>query len=276
MALSARAKTVMYILVAMVLFAWTFPVYWTLATSLKTGRETRSPTPTLFPQEFTAEHYQDVLVGSQFTRFVQNSLVVGIGVVIVTLLLSCCAAFALSRLRFPGSTLVGSLILLVYLFPGILLVVPLFRMMSAAGLYNNLLSLIFIHVVLTLPFATWTLRDFFDAIPGELADAARIDGAGHMQVLRHVYLPLAAPGIAVAAIFSFVVSWNDYIFASVMVSENELNTIPLGIAAWTSSYSINWGSMTAASVLTIIPAFVFFAFLGRLFVRGLTAGATKG
>jgi ABC-type glycerol-3-phosphate transport system permease component len=269
-------RALLYALIALVLFVWIFPIYWTVATSLKVGGEIQSATPTLFPHQFSIEHYRNVLVGSEFSTFVQNSLVVGIGVVLVTLLLSCCSAFALSRLRFPHKNWVGSLILLVYLFPGILLVIPLFKMMAAAGLYNNLLSLIIIHVVLTLPFATWTLRDFFNAIPGELADAALVDGARYTQILRHIYLPLAAPGMAVAAIFAFVVSWNDYIFAVIMISDNELNTVPLGIAAWTSSYSIDWGSLTAASVLTIVPAFVFFAFLGRLFVRGLTAGATKG
>lgn len=276
MGLSSRARVMLYALLALVLFVFLFPIYWTVATSIKTGQEIQSATPTLFPHQFAIDHYREVLLGSDYLRFVQNSLVVGVGVMLVTLLLSCCSAFALSRLRFPGSNLVGNMILLVYLFPGVLLVIPLFKMMAAAGLYNNLLSLVIIHVVLTLPFATWTLRDFFDNIPGEIADAARVDGAGNMQVLRHVYLPLAAPGIAVVAIFSFVVSWNDYIFAVIMISENELNTVPLGIAALTSSYSIDWGSVTAASVLAIVPAFVFFAFLGRLFVRGLTAGATKG
>jgi ABC-type glycerol-3-phosphate transport system permease component len=269
-------RAALYTLLALVLFVWIFPIYWALATSLKPSGDIRSATPTLFPHQFVMEHYRSVLGGSEFFTFVQNSLVVAIGVVLLTLLLSCCSAFALSRLRFPGSNLVGILILLVYLFPGILLVIPLFKMMAAAGLYNNLLSLIFIHVVLTLPFATWTLRDFFNAIPGDIADAARVDGASNMQILRNVYLPLSAPGIAVAAIFSFVVSWNDYIFASVMLSDRELLTLPLGLVAWTSSYSIDWGSVTAASILTVVPAFVFFAFLGRLFIRGMTAGATKG
>lgn len=276
MGLSTRMRTVLYALVALVLFIWIFPIYWAIATSLKTGGEIRRAEPTLFPHQFVLDHYRAVINGSQYLTFVQNSIVVAVGVVVVTLVLSSCAAFALSRLQFPGSNLVGSLILLVYLFPGILLVIPLFRMMAAAGLYNNLLSLIIVHVVLTLPFATWTIRDFFDAIPHDIADAARVDGAGNLQVLRSVYLPLAAPGIAVAAIFSFVVSWNDYIFAVILITDTELNTIPLGIAGWTSSYSIDWGSVTAASVLTIVPAFVFFAFLGRLFVRGMTAGAMKG
>jgi multiple sugar transport system permease protein len=172
--------------------------------------------------------------------------------------------------------LFGGLILLVYLFPGITLVVPLFKMMASTGLYNNLLAVILVHILFTLPFVTWTLRDFFDAIPGDLSDAAQVDGAGQIQVLRHIYLPLVAPGLAVTAIFSFVVSWNDYIFPSILLSDPRLNTIPVGIAAQTAQYNIEWGSITAASILTIVPAFVFFSLLGRLFIRGMTAGAIKG
>jgi multiple sugar transport system permease protein len=275
MKLSTKAKSALYVLTALVLLVWIFPIYWSLVTSLKTSGEIGSSVPTLLPSQFTLQHYRTLLGGEYFT-FLKNSLVVAMGVVLVSLLLGSSSAYALSRLRFPGSRLFGGLILLVYLFPGITLVVPLFKMMAATGLYNNLLAVILVHILFTLPFVTWTLREFFDAIPGDLSDAAQVDGAGQIQVLRHIYLPLVAPGLAVTAIFSFVVSWNDYIFPSILLSDPRLNTIPVGIAAQTSQYNIEWGSITAASILTIVPAFVFFSLLGRLFIRGLTAGAIKG
>jgi ABC-type glycerol-3-phosphate transport system permease component len=205
----------------------------------------------------------------------RNSLIVAGSVSVLTLILASTAAYSLSRFRYPGRKLVSQLILLVYLFPGILLIIPVFGMMTRLGLYNSLIAVIITHVLFTLPFSAWTLKLFFDTISEDLEAAARIDGAGRLTILRVIYLPLAAPGIAAAAIFSFVISWNEYLFASVLVADNELKTLPVGIAGWTSSYAIQWGQITAASVLTVLPGIVFFAFIGRLFIRGLTAGAIR-
>jgi len=271
---ASPARIALYLPLAGVLFLYLFPGYWTLASSLKSLTDLMGA-PTAFPLQPVLENYQDVLGGTPFLVFMRNSLIVAGSVSVLTLVLASTAAYSLSRFRYPGRAVFSQLILLVYLFPGILLIIPVFVMMTRLGLYNSLVAVVITHVLFTLPFSVWTLKLFFDTIPEDLEAAARIDGASRLSILRVIYLPLSRPGIAAAAIFSFVVSWNEYLFASVLVADNELKTLPVGIAGWTSSYAIQWGQITAASVLTILPAIVLFAFIGRLFIRGLTAGAMR-
>ena len=194
---------------------------------------------------------------------------------LLTLILSIGAAYSLSRLRFRGKTLFSLGILLVYLFPGVLLIIPLFRVMAKLALYDDIRSVMLVHVILALPFGIWTLCSFFDGVPVELEDAARIDGANRLRVLVQIFMPLVTPGIATVAIFAFVVSWNDYLFPVILLSSPDNQTIPVGIAGWTSAYSINWGQVSAASIMTVVPVVLFFALVGRFFVQGLAAGAVK-
>jgi len=267
-------RGLLYSMLGLLLFVYLFPGYWTLASSLKSVTDLMG-TPTALPLRPVLENYEDVLSGTTFLIFMRNSLIVAGSVSLLTLVLASTAAYSLSRFRYVGRSLISQLILLVYLFPGILLIIPVFGMMTRLGLYNSLLAVIITHVLFTLPFSVWAIKLFFDTISEDLEAAARIDGAGRLTVLRVIYLPLAAPGIAAAAIFSFVISWNEYLFASVLVADNELKTLPVGIAGWTSTYAIQWGQITAASVLTVLPGIVFFSFIGRLFIRGLTAGAMR-
>jgi ABC-type glycerol-3-phosphate transport system permease component len=147
--------------------------------------------------------------------------------------------------------------------------------MATMGLYDKIWSVVLVHVLLSLPFSVWTLSTFIDSVPIDLEDAARIDGASRLKTLWTVYLPLIGPGLATVAIFAFVVSWNDFLFPAILLSSPKVQTIPVGIAGWTSTYAINWGQVTAASILTIIPVIFFFALVGRYFVQGLVAGAVK-
>lgn len=251
------------------------PIYWTLITSFKKLPETMSPTPSFFPLDGTFQHYRDVLYNSNYVKFMENSILVGVFATMLTLILSTGAAYSLSRLRFRGKGWFSFGILFVYLFPGILLVIPLFRVMANLGLYDDVRSVILVHVILALPFGVWTLRSFFDGVPVELEEAARMDGANRLRVLVQIFLPLVAPGVATVAIYSFVVSWNDYLFPAILLSSPDNQTISVGIAGWTSAYSINWGQVSAASMLTVIPVVLFFALVGRYFVQGLAAGAVK-
>jgi ABC-type glycerol-3-phosphate transport system permease component len=231
--------------------------------------------PTFLPNEYTLAHYQAVLFKSKYFVFLKNSLLVSGLSTTLTLILSTGAGYAVSRLKFQGKGLYSIAILTVYLFPGILLIIPLFRVMASLGLYDKIWSVVLVHVLLSLPFSVWTLTTFIDAVPLELEEAARIDGASRLKTMWMVYLPLIVPGLATVAIFSFVVSWNDYLFPAILLSSPNVQTIPVGIAGWTSTYAINWGQVTAASILTIIPVVFFFALLGRYFVHGLVAGAVK-
>lgn len=264
-----------YAVIALLAIFYIFPIYWALITSFKNLSEMMASNPTFLPNEFTFVHYQAVLFKSKYFVFLKNSLLVGSFSTFLTLILSIGAGYAVSRLKFIGKRLYSIAILMVYLFPGILLIIPLFRVMSSLGLYDKIWSVILVHVLLSLPFGVWTLSTFIDAVPIELEEAARIDGASRLRTLRTVYLPLIAPGLATVAIFAFVVSWNDFLFPAILLSSPKVQTIPVGIAGWTSTYAINWGQVTAASILTIIPVVFIFALVGRYFVQGLVAGAVK-
>ena len=268
-------RVLVYGLLLLLLFVYISPIYWTLITSFKKLPEMMATHPTFFPKNATLQHYKDVFYDSNYTTFMENSLKVGIASTLLTLILSIGAAYSLSRLRFRGKTLFSLGILLVYLFPGVLLIIPLFRVMAKLGLYDDIRSVMLVHVILALPFGIWTLRSFFDGVPVELEDAARIDGANRLRVLVQIFMPLVTPGIATVAIFAFVVSWNDYLFPVILLSSPDNQTIPVGIAGWTSAYSINWGQVSAASMMTVVPVVLFFALVGRFFVQGLAAGAVK-
>jgi multiple sugar transport system permease protein len=216
-------KVCLYFALGIVLLIYLFPIYWTLTSSLKSMTNLMG-IPTVFPLNPTLENYEDVIGGTSFLTLMRNSLIVAISVSLVTLILASTAAYSLSRFRYPGRRLLSQLILLVYLFPGILLIIPVFVMMTRLGLYNSIIAVIITHVLFTLPFAVWTLKLFFDTISEDLDAAARIDGAGRFTILRVIYIPLAAPGIAAATIFSFVVSWNEYLFASILVANENLDT----------------------------------------------------
>lgn len=271
---TARRRVVVYSSLAILLAVYLFPIYWTLVSSLKSTPELLTQT-TYWPKQVVWNHYVKVLRGTPFLVFMRNSLLIGLVVAGITVVLSAAAAYSLSRLRFRGRKVFSQAILLVYLFPGILIVVPAFVMLVRAGMYNTLRGIVVMHILYTLPFGVWTVKMFFDTIPPEFEDAARVDGATRLGVLRRIYLPLAAPGLATAAIFAFVVSWNEYLFASVLAADTQHKTLPVGIAEWSATYAIDWGQITAGSILTIVPAIVFFMFLGRFFVQGLTAGGIK-
>lgn len=220
--------------------------------------------------------YYDVLFKSQFGTFLMNSLIIGVASTIITLVLSLGADYSLSRLRFRGKRLFSMGIMVVYLFPGILLVIPLFQVMVSIGLYDTLFSVILTHVILALPFGVWTMSSFFDTVPPSLEEAARIDGASRLRTLGLIFLPLVTPGLATVAIFAFVVSWNDYLFPVIFLASPGNHTIPVGIADWTAAYSINWGQVSAVSILTVLPVICLYAFAGRYFISGLSAGSVKG
>jgi multiple sugar transport system permease protein len=261
---------------AVLLLVYGFPLYWALITSLKTLPEMMASAPTLFPETLTLRHYRDVLFGSQFFTFLFNSLLIGAVSTLLTLVLSVGAGYSLSRLRFRGKQVFATALMAVYLFPGILLIIPLFQFMAALGLYDTRFSVMLTHVILALPFGVWTLSAFFDTVPVALEEAARIDGATRLRTLLQIYLPLVAPGLATVAIFSFVVSWNDFLFPAVLLASPANQTISVGIAGWAAAYSINWGQVSAASILTVLPVIVLYAFIGKYFVSGIAAGAVKG
>jgi ABC-type glycerol-3-phosphate transport system permease component len=193
----------------------------------------------------------------------------------VTVVLATLAAYGLYRLRFPGRNFVFRIILVTYAFPGVLLLIPLYGMMTGLGLIDRLASLVIINVTFAAPFAVWMLQAFFGTIPLELEEAAALDGANRLQIILRVLLPLAAPGVTSVAIFAFIMAWTEYMFASVLIISDAQRTVPVGLAGIIGQYQIDWGLLLAGATLTALPVLILFSLAGRNFVDGLTAGAVK-
>jgi ABC-type glycerol-3-phosphate transport system permease component len=251
------------------------PFYWIFSSSIKMPQEIIARKPTLFPQSFTTEHYKKLLNESQFPTYLRNSLITAVGTMAITVVLSTLAAYGLYRLRFPGRKLLFRIILITYAFPGVLLLVPMYNMMSALGLVDRLVALIIVDVTLASPFAVWMLQAFFRTIPQELEEAAALDGATRLGILIRIMLPLAAPGVAAIAIFAFITSWTEYIFASVLIISEANRTVPVGLAGIIGQYQVDWGLLLAGATATALPVLVLFGLVGRNFVEGLTAGAVR-
>ncbi|NLF76911.1 MAG: carbohydrate ABC transporter permease [Chloroflexi bacterium] len=251
------------------------PFYWIFSSSVKVPQEVIARNPTLFPQSFTTEHYEKLFQRSDFPNYLQNSLVVAFGTMVITVFLSTLAAYGLYRLRFPGRNVLFRVILITYAFPGVLLLVPLYDMMSRLGLVDHLVALVIVDVTLAAPFAVWMLQAFFRTIPQELEEAAALDGATRLGIIVRIMLPLAAPGVASIAIFAFITSWTEYIFASILIISDANRTVPVGLAGIIGQYQVDWGLLLAGATVTALPVLVLFGLVGRNFVEGLTAGAIQ-
>jgi len=252
-----------------------FPFYWTFFSSFKDRFEIVSATPRLLPTRFILDNYKAVL-GGPFLRVTLNSLMVASATVVIGLALAIPAAFAIARLRFPGATLISRATLLLYLFPTVVLIVPIFNLANKLGLINNPMALVIIYVGIATPFAMWLLSSFLQGVPHELEEQGMVDGLSKLGALVRITLPLSTPGIAAAGFFIFVTAWGEYIFSYLLMSSEAHKTLPVGLNYWISVYSISWGPLTAAAILATLPVLIIFLFFGRYFVESLTAGGLKG
>jgi multiple sugar transport system permease protein len=276
MGLRSFRKLILMILLALLLFFILVPFYWMVSSSVKAAPEIISRRVTIIPQSFVLDHYGKLLNSSPFIRYTGNSTLVALGTTAISVVLAVLAAYGIFEMRFPGHRTALRLMLVAYAFPGILLLVPLYILMSSIRLVDSPLALMVINVVFTAPFSVWLLQAFFRTIPSSITDAALVDGAGRMYILWRIILPLISPGIASIAIFSFVTVWTEYLFASIMINSDAFRTLPPGLAGIIGQYQIDWGLLTAGAAAATIPVIVLFAFFGRYFVRGLTQGAVKG
>jgi len=251
------------------------PFWWIFTGAIKAPQEIIARVPTLVPQSFTLRHFDKLLGASDYPRYLGNSLVVGLGSTAITVVLSVLAAYGFYRLRFPGRDLLFRAVLVAYAFPGILILIPLYGMMSQAGLIDTPAALVIVNVTFASPFAIWMMRSFFASIPAELEEAALIDGASRLAILLRIMVPLAAPGIASVAIFAFIASWTEYLFASVLILSDANRTLPVGFAGIIGQYQIDWGLLLAGATLATVPVVLLFGIVGRWFIAGLTAGAVK-
>jgi multiple sugar transport system permease protein len=270
-----RSRIGLGVAVFVLLFIVIAPFYYVVTSSFKAPQAIIARVPTLLPIPFTLEHYEKLLRSSDFPTYLVNSLWVAGGTMIICVVLSTLAAYGLYRLRLPGRTALFRVILVTYAFPGVLLLIPLYGMLSSLKLVDSLVALVIVNVTFTAPFAVWMLQAFFGTIPDELEEAAALDGASRLQTLTRVVLPLAAPGVASVAIFAFITSWTEYMFASVLILSDANRTVPVGLAGIIGQYQVDWGLLLAGATLTMLPVLILFSLVGRNFIEGLTAGAVK-
>ena len=252
-----------------------FPIYWMIASSLRPAREMLTD-PTIIPRTITFDNYYSLLAQTDYLSQFFNSLIVALCTVFLTMVLSIMIAYGVTRQRMRGKHVIITGMLYAYMFPPLLLAIPLFSMLNSIGLADTLFSLVISHLTITMPLGVWFLWGFFKTMPFELEEAAMVDGCSRLGAFLRVVLPLSVPGLVTVAIFAFLLSWTDYTFALVMIGSDANKTVPLGLASMVGAFDLRWGDIMAGSTLIALPLFAAFIALSRYFVQGLTAGAIKG
>lgn len=254
----------------------TIPLVWMFITSLKPPAEVITWPPVIMPKEPTLRNFRLLFEESLILLFLRNSLVTAFASTLLSIILGTMAAYSLTRYQYPGRNKMATFILLGYMFPPIVLIIPFFVWFKAIGLTDNYLGLIITYVALGLPFATWLLWAFFQSIPMELEEAAWIDGATRFQAIVRVIFPLALPGVIATSIFTFIVAWNEYLFALILMNTDPMKTLPVGLADLLNRPMTDWGVIMAAGVVITVPALVFFIATQNFLIKGWGAGAVKG
>jgi ABC-type glycerol-3-phosphate transport system permease component len=272
-----RSNLVLVLFAAALLVVFTgFPFAWMISTAFKESREIFATPPSFLPRSFTLDNLQRLFVETRALTYLKNSIVVSLSTVAVTIAVATPAAYSLTRFRFPGREQLAGTILFTYMFSPIMIIVPFYVMMRFLGLTNTHLGLVLAYTAFCLPFSLWMLRTFFQSIPIDIEQAAMVDGANRVETVLYVVLPLSLPGVLATSIFTFVLTWNDYIFARILISADELKTLPVGIADLYNASVVDWGMIMAAGLVILTPVLAVFFLIQKYMVVGLGAGALKG
>lgn len=275
MRLRAWQRVGVYTGAATILAATLFPIYWMVVSSVRDPRALFSR-PSLLPLPFTTVQYRQLFSLTDFPVYFENSLLVAVATAAVTATLACPMAYAIVRFRVWGGQLVIQLMLVAYMVPALLLAIPLYMIMVRLGLDDTLTGLVIAHLTITLPLAVWLMHGFFKTVPPAVEEAALVEGASRIQAFWYVALPMAFPGVLTVTIFSFILSWTDYIYALVLTSSDSKKVVSLGLAAMYGAYDLRWGELMAGCAVISIPMLVLFALVTHHFIRGLTMGAVRG
>lgn len=283
-------KVVCLILLVIVALLFLFPLYWIITGALKTGADINATEPVWFPSKITLENFEGLfsrrsaplfeifgITGPKVPgaiRWLVNTVFMSVAAMILTCITASMAGYALAKKRFVGRTLLFSLIVCAMALPKQVILIPLLKEMSALNLYNTLWAVIFPTV--GWPFGVFLMKQFSESIPGEILEAARIDGASELKTFVTIVVPMVKPGIGALAIFTFINSWNDYFMQLIMLAKSEVYTISLGIATMQAETSINMGLLMAGAALASVPIIIVFLIFQKYFTQGITMGAVKG
>lgn len=252
-----------------------FPYLWTFITSIKPANELYTKQFQFLPVKPTLEYYTQLLGEKKFILGARNSIIVSVSTSVVTLVVALMAAYACSRYKFKGKKYVLVGFLLIYMFPPVLLLMPIFVVMKNLALLDTFTSLVVAYCTFSIPFAIWLLTGFMNDIPEELEEAAMVDGCNRFSAFIHIIFPVMAPGIVAALIYIFIYSWNEFIFAN-MFTVAKTKTIPIVIYSFIGENNIDWGLLTSGGILTGLPIIIMFMFIQKNLVKGLTSGGVKG
>jgi multiple sugar transport system permease protein len=272
-----RMNLVMRLLILLpILIFVIFPFYWVIVTSFKATPQISQRVSIFWPDPWTAEQYTSLLQATPFLTWFRNTVIVALSSTVVSVSLAALSAYALARLKFLGSGLLTTLLLITYLLPGTLLFIPLYQTLTSLNLINSYGALIATYPTFLLPFATWVMLGYFRSIPVDLEEAAMIDGASRIVAFWKITLPLAAPALLSVTLFAFTNAWNEFLFAFVFITSESLRTLPVGLQSLVVGDILPWGQLMAASILMAIPVVIIYIYAQRYLVEGLTAGSLKG
>lgn len=273
-----RKNIVFYVILIAVLAVLVFPMIMMLSVSLKETSETIGYPPTIIPRSFTLKHFADIFNESifPFMKYFKNSIYIALITSVLVVFLGILGGYALARLRFKGKNVMTEMFFFVYMFSGILLIVPLYKMLASIGLRNTREAVIICMIIQTLPTAIYMTRSYFETVPYELEEAGRVDGLSRMGIIFRIMTPLSIPGLISVFVYAFMIAWNDVLFASIFLDSPDKLTITIGLNSLFNTPDYIWGRMMAASLVTSLPIVIMYAFSQNLIKSGATEGGVKG
>lgn len=262
-------KIAFYTVLALVMVLVLFPIYWMAVTSIKTEGEVITEVPVWIPTVATLEHYKEVIIDMEFVKYIVNTAIVSVIAVLISLITGAFAAYALARLPLPAKLASSFLffVLLIRMLPSGAFVIPLYLILDRLNLINTLLGLAIAYQVYTLPYSIWLLLGFFRALPSELEEAAMVDGASRLIILKDVVFPMIAPGLASTAILNFIMCWGEYLYALIFLSSPDVLTVSVVIGGFITEYGTLWGELCAAALLSSLPVLAFSFYVQKYIIR---------
>jgi arabinogalactan oligomer/maltooligosaccharide transport system permease protein len=274
--ITKREKLGIYIILILFGLFAIYPVLNVISISTCPGDKLLSKSLALIPENWTLDTYVQLFTDEPFLQWMVNSLVVSLAVTIFAVSLASTAGYAFSRHKFRGRNAAMIGLITTQMFPVTMLLLPLFVMLIKIGAYDSYIGLIIAYAATALPFVVWQMKGYYDTIPYSLEEAAHIDGAGQFYTFYKIILPLALPALAITALFSFMTAWSEYLVAAVLLQDQDLYTLPIGLKRFTSNMEVAWGLYSAGAVVVSVPVVVLFIALSRWLISGLTLGSVKG